>query len=282
MDKFSFFKMHGLSNDFIILDFRTNTFEIDNSTIKLLSNRQSGIGCDQVVIIKESSDKLADCQILIYNNDGSESETCGNAIRCVGKVIMDELQKTEVIIETKAGLMDVEIDKNGLLSVDMGIAKFQWDDIPLSHPIDCSNLKLNYKHLKGGFAINIGNPHVIFFTKTLDEEILENECKKVSQLKVFPKGVNINLVKITDFNSIRLVVYERGSGFTKACGSGACASVKVSSHLKLTSKNVMVTMPGGKLEIEILNDDHIIMLGSVNKVFEGILNMKNFRRINEK
>ena len=272
----NFLKMHGLGNDFVIIDMRTNMSKLENSLIKKISDRKKGIGCDQLISIYKSDDGISDCKIKIFNCDGSEAESCGNAIRCVGSELLNEIDKDNLLIETKGGLVDVEEQSDGMITVDMGLAKFNWDQIPLSHPQDTSDLMIQVGKLKKGVAVNIGNPHVIFFYENLVETQLLEDCKKVSKMKIFPSGVNISIVKIENKNKISLITYERGCGFTQACGTAACASVVVSHKLNLCERRTEVLMKGGMLIIDYLSDGHVLMTGSVSKVFQGVLNESIF------
>ena len=272
----NFLKMHGLGNDFVIIDMRSVVLKLENSLIKKISDRKKGIGCDQLISIYKSNDGISDCKIKIFNCDGSEAESCGNAIRCVGSELLNEIDKDNLLIETKGGLVDVEEQSDGMITVDMGLAKFNWDQIPLSHPQDTSDLMIQVGKLKKGVAVNIGNPHVIFFYENLVETQLLEDCKKVSKMKIFPSGVNISIVKIENKNKISLITYERGCGFTQACGTAACASVVVSHKLNLCERRTEVLMKGGMLIIDYLSDGHVLMTGSVSKVFQGVLNESIF------
>ncbi|MAH78424.1 MAG: diaminopimelate epimerase [Rickettsiales bacterium TMED254] len=282
MSYFFYKKMHGLENDFVIIDSRDVSFFPNSNFIKSLSERKTGLGFDQLIIIENVDDKISDCKIKIYNADGTEAENCGNALRCVGRIMFDQLNKTNVIIETKAGLIDVEEEENGLISVDMGLAKFSWNDIPLSHPLDTSNLDIDLFFLKGGYAINMGNPHVVFFVKDMNQKF-EKDCQTITKMNIFPEGVNINIAKILSKNEIELKVYERGCGFTRACGTGACATATVALKLKLSGNYVTVKMPGGVLNVNYLNDGHVIMTGPVSMICDGKFNANDFLGIvNEK
>ncbi len=272
----NFLKMHGLGNDFVIVDMRSNFIKLDSSIIKKVSDRKTGVGCDQLISVHKSNDGISDCKIKIFNCDGSEAESCGNAIRCVGSELLNEIDKDNLLIETKGGLVDVEEQSDGMITVDMGLAKFNWDQIPLSHPQDTSDLMIQVGKLKKGVAVNIGNPHVIFFYENLVETQLLEDCKKVSKMKIFPSGVNISIVKIENKNKISLITYERGCGFTQACGTAACASVVVSHKLNLCERRTEVLMKGGMLIIDYLSDGHVLMTGSVSKVFQGVLNESIF------
>ncbi len=279
MTKINFIKMHGLGNDFVIIDNRTYIFPKDSSVIKKICNRKKGVGCDQLILIEKSLEKIADVKIVIYNCNGSEVETCGNATRCVGKMIIEEQNTNTVLVETVGGLLDVEKIDDNLISVDMGIARFDWRDIPLSAAKDNNNIGVDLPILKGGFVVNVGNPHVIFFTeeKNMDSEKIYEDCLKISNMSLFPQGININVAQIFTDKIIKLLVYERGVGFTDACGSGACATMVAAFKLGYTQQDVEVMMPGGKLDIEYMDDNHILMKGPVIKSFNGILDINAYK-----
>ena len=269
--------MHGLGNDFVIIDNRINKFPEEANLIKLLSDRKTGIGFDQLVLIEESVD-VADIRMKIFNSDGSEAETCGNASRCVGKIFLKEKKTSTALIETVGGILDVEEEKNGFVKVDMGIVKLDWRDIPLSVAKNTFNIGLSFKYLKGGFTINIGNPHLIFFVEIdLEKKLFEQECFKISTLNLFPEGINISIAKIISNDHLELLVYERGCGFTRACGSGACATLVAANKLGLTDKKALISMPGGELDIEFLNDQHVTMAGPVKTTYKGKFSLTDYK-----
>ena len=274
MEKIKFIKMHGLENDFVIIDNRDFTFEIDPKLIRKISDRRLGVGCDQLILIETSKENIADARILIFNSDGSEAETCGNATRCVGKLLIEEKKLNNVLIDTKGGLLDVELEKNGNITVDMGLVKFDWRDVPLSKAVHPNNLGLNYKYLNNGFALNVGNPHVVFFSKSsFSDREIEGDCLLLSKSKLFPQGVNINIANVVSHQHIKLKVFERGSGFTKSCGSGACATLVAAHKLGMCEAKATVSMDGGDLSIEFMDDDHVIMSGPVQFSFNGEIDL---------
>ena len=270
MEQKKFFKMQGLGNDFVI--FFWDDSIPSKKLIQNLSDRKKGIGCDLSLFLKNSENDLIDYEANFFNSDGSEAEICGNALRCIGKLIFNKTKKKNCLIETKAGLIDVEYINENKISVNMGVAKFDWKEIPLSKNIDTTNLYFNHDYLKKGFALNIGNPHLIFFADTLDFKMLKKDSEKITKSKLFSEGVNISVVKVNSRNTISVITYERGVGITQACGTGACASVVASNKLNLVEKKVMVTMSGGSLDIEICNDNNILMSGRADIVFEGQIN----------
>lgn len=272
MTEINFIKMHGLGNDFVVIDNRHQDCYLDKELIVRIANRRTGIGCDQLIVIDKSGESIADAKMTIFNSDGSEAKACGNASRCVGKLLLNEKTDKDLLLETKGGLVDIEII-NGIIHVDMGLAKSDWRDIPLLRPVDTSNLNFNYDILTGGFAVNIGNPHVVFFNNELDKNKLTKDCEVISKLDLFKEGVNINIAKIVSRNHIKLIVFERGCGFTPACGSGACATLAAAVNLNKVNKRVKVSMDGGDLEISFLNDGHLLMSGPAEKTYEGKLTL---------
>ena len=279
MKKINFTKMHGIGNDFVIIDNRPTSFVSDNTLIKKICDRKRGIGCDQLILIEESKEKIADAKIVIFNNDGSEVETCGNASRCVGQIIFDQQKTDNILIETAGGLLDVVKLENNLISVDMGIAKFDWRDIPLSEAKINSNIEIDLHILKGGFVVNVGNPHIVFFVDDIEMNLekISKECLKVSKMSLFPKGININIAEVLNKKAIKLIIYERGVGFTEACGSGACATLSASFKLGYTENNVKVQMSGGQLDIEYMPDNHVLMTGPVSKSFNGNFDINHYK-----
>ena len=266
MKQVNFFKMHGLGNDFVIF-FEKHNF-LDKIVLKNLSDRKTGIGCDLIVILEEGN-KMCDVVARFFNSDGSEAEICGNALRCVGKLLCERLKRKIVVVETLSGLIEVEALGNNKFQVNLGSPKFDWDKIPLAKSCLTNDLNFNLGNLKGGFALNIGNPHVIFFNNSFDEKEFINQSKKVVSSKLFVNGVNVSNVEIKSKDLIFVHTYERGCGLTRACGSGACASVVASNKLDLCGKKVRVKMNGGELEVEISDDNHILMIGNAVEVFRG-------------
>ncbi len=265
--------MHGLGNDFVIIDLDENKFNKKKKLIKKISDRRLGVGCDQIILMEKSRDNISDAKVSIFNSDGSESETCGNALRCVGSLLIEKQEKKNLTLETKGGLVDVEKKNNNLICVDMGLVKFNWDEIPLSHPLDTSNLNINFEYLKNGYAVNVGNPHVVFFSNIIEKKNVLSDCKLISALKIFPQGINVNVARVLSKDTIELIVFERGVGFTPACGSGACASSVVASILNLCNRKTKVIMEGGELYIEFLGDKHVLMTGPSSNVFRGNINL---------
>ena len=275
MEPKKFIKMQGLGNDFVV--FFWDGSLPSKKLIQNISDRKIGIGCDLSLFLKNSESDLVDYEAYFFNSDGSEAEICGNALRCIGKLNFDKTKKKNCLVETKAGLIDIEYISEKKICVNIGIAKFDWKDIPLSKNIDTLNLNFNYDYLKNGLALNIGNPHLIFFADTLDMKMFKKDSEKIKNNKIFSEGINISVVKINSKNDISVITYERGVGVTQACGTGACASVVASNKLNLVEKKVIVTMSGGLLEIEICHDKNILMIGKADIVFEGKIDFSGLK-----
>jgi diaminopimelate epimerase len=262
-----FIKMHGLGNDFVIIDSRNNNYIINEKNIRLISNRRLGVGCDQVIEIKDS--KSADIFMKIYNSDGSEAEACGNATRCVAGILFASSPKKNILIETVSGILKAESEANGNIKVDMGKPKLGWQDIPLSKNID----EINFEQfsLKNGFAVNLGNPHVVFFVEDLKNFKIDKIGPFIETNELFPQKVNVEICQIISDQKIRVMVWERGAGKTLACGSGACA-VLVAAYKKGLSKEIAeIQLDGGSLNISwnVKTDNHLIMSGPVSVSFLG-------------
>tara|TARA_B100000686_G_scaffold354693_1_gene466456 strand:+ start:1996 stop:2817 length:822 start_codon:yes stop_codon:yes gene_type:complete len=264
-----FIKMHGLGNDFVILDSRKNKFMLDEESIKLISNRKLGIGCDQVIEMINSTKE--DIYMKIYNSDGSEAEACGNAARCIAGLLFASSPKKEVRIETISGVLKAKSEKNGFVKVDMGRPKFFWKDIPLEKEI--KNINFSKFSLNNGMAINIGNPHIVFFVKDLDSINIEEIGPLIENDPLFPNKINVEICKIINKNKIITRVWERGSGKTLACGSGACAALIAAHKSNLTNPESEVVLDGGSLNIKwnINTDKHVIMSGPIAVSFLGDL-----------
>ncbi len=270
-----FIKMHGLGNDFIIIE-KSNDIKVTKDLVKNLSDRIKGIGCDLVVFLNDGDGKIFDLKADFFNSDGSKAEVCGNALRCIGKFFCNKLKKNNLVVETESGIIDIEMVEDEKISVDIGFPKFRWNEIPISKNLDTENLDIKLNYLKGGFAVNVGNPHVIFFCDKIDKEKFLQDSKKISNDSIFPQGINISLVEIESKKEINIITFERGAGFTNACGTGACASVIACHKLNLCDNKVKVKMIGGELDIEISPDNHICMIGEAKEVFQGEFEIKEF------
>jgi diaminopimelate epimerase len=255
-------KMHGLENDFIILDKRKDNFDLSVSDIVSLADRENGQGCDQLLVMENPADSNADIFMRIYNADGSEVAACGNGTRCVARLYMDDNNIDECIIETSADLLQCKRSDNDYVEVDMGEPKFDWQDIPLSEEQDTLSLDIDVYGLQSPVAVNIGNPHMIFFVDNLEEINIADLGPALENHPLFPERTNVEFVQILSSEKLRMRVWERGAGVTKACGTGACATAVAAARRGLADRKSEIILDGGSLFLEWRKKDgHIVMTG---------------------
>ena len=264
-----YLKMNGLGNDFIVLDARAQALAIDPDAAARLGNRETGIGCDQLIVLEPSS--RADLFMRIRNGgDGAEAEACGNATRCIAGLIAEETGRTEATIETVAGLLKARVNPDGTVIVDMGQPRLRWDEIPLSEEFaDTRYIELEVGPrgapiLHSPSVANIGNPHCIFWVDDSPGNYdLATLGPFLENHPYFPERANISIAQLTGPDQITMRVWERAAGLTEACGSAACAAAVSAARKRLTGRKVVVTLPGGPLTIEWRDaDDHILMTGA--------------------
>ena len=264
-----FIKMHGLGNDFIIFDNITDPIISDTTFLKRIGDRRFGVGCDQIMII-ENTAKKENYKIKIYNCDGTETGACGNGTRCVADYIMKKENLNTISIETTSGKLECSLSDDGI-TVNMGIPKLDWQNIPLATQQDTSNVLLDeFK----AYCLSMGNPHAVIFLSNLNElEDLDLTSigPRLEKNPIFPKYSNIEFAHVIEEGVIRMRVWERGAGITLACGSGACATSVAASLLGLSSKDNKIILDGGNLYIKWLKDQSVTLSGDTEKVFEGIL-----------
>ena len=266
-------KMHGLKNDFIIIDGRKKKISLNSNKIKKICDRKNGLGCDQVVILEKPKKKEASAFIKFYNSDGSKTKACGNAARCVAFLLMKEFKTKKIIIQTEATLLNAFLTKNNQVSVDIGKAYFRWNEIPLKRKINIEEIDFKIDSFFKPFVVNVGNPHIVFFVKNLKKISLKKVGPEIEKLSLFPERINVNFAKIINNNKIALRVWERGAGITKACGTGASATIVAAVKNKLINKKICyVQMEGGKLKIEYKKNGHIVMTGPTKTIKKGVLN----------
>lgn len=252
-----FHKMHGLGNDFIIIDTRHQPLLLSPELVTQLCDRHFGIGCDQLVLLDESSREEAAIRVRFFNPDGSEAGACGNASRCVAA-----LMGGAVVLETAAGLLSCDVSDAGRITVDMGTPRLDWAEIPLAYACDTTSLPI-----KGApAACSMGNPHATFFDGVAAAATIGPvlECDPI-----FPQRANIGFAEIVSRDEMRLRVWERGAGLTLACGSGACAAVVNGVRRGLIDRSCRVMLDGGMLDMTYRGDDHVLMTGPACHVFEG-------------
>ena len=284
MSVVEFIKAHGLGNDFVILDTRRNGRVPDAASAARIADRRRGVGFDQLIVIApprtngprsngagRDSSGLADARLIILNADGSEAEACGNGTRCAAWLLMQELGRDHLLLETAAGLLDAEQLADGRVSVDMGVAKLDWRDIPLGRAADTLHLDLTRGPLSDPVAVNIGNPHCVFFVPDAEAIDIETLGPQIERDPLFPAKTNVEVASILAPDRIRMRVWERGVGVTLACGSGACATLVAAARRKLTGNRATIVVDGGELEIEWLKDGHVRMTGPVAIAYRGTL-----------
>ena len=257
-----FVKMHGLGNDFIVLDARANAVPpISAALAAALADRQTGIGCDQLILLEPSSS--ADLRMRIFNHDGGEVEACGNAARAVGLLLGKPAQ-----IETLGGLLSVDPAACGVM-VELPAPRFEWDQIPLAYPMDTHHMPVAWDALDAPTAVNVGNPHVVFFVPDCGAVALDRLGPEIEHDPLFPDRINVNVATAESRSRIRLRVWERGVGETRACGTGACATAIGAMRRGLADRTVTVALPGGELVIEWTSAGSIRMTGPAAESFRG-------------
>jgi diaminopimelate epimerase len=267
----SFTKMHGLGNDFVVLDLRDGMPAPDADTARRIADRRRGIGCDQLILIEPAEMTGADVRLRFLNADGSESGACGNGTRCVASSLLDEGGADSLVLQTLAGRLEASPAGSGLYTVDMGAPNLGWDDIPLAEDCDTLHLPLSLGPLEDPAAVNMGNPHCIFFVDDAEDIELATYGPQIEHHPLFPERTNVEVATVIDREQIRLRVWERGAGITLACGSGACATAVAAARRGLTERKVELIMDGGALSAEWRADDHVLLTGPVATSFTGVL-----------
>jgi len=262
------FKMDGLGNDFVIIDQRNQNFNLKKDQIIQICDRNF-IGCDQLIFIEKSKEK--DAKLEFYNSDGSISGACGNGTRCVADLLSKENNDKEITLWTSSGSLNSKILGNNLVETEIGIPKTDWDKIPLNKNLDTKKLnikiinKSGINHI-GGTAVNVGNPHVIFFVDNIEDYDLEKIGPEIENHEYFPEKCNVTLAKVINKNLIKVKVWERGAGLTKACGTAACATAVAGIINNVTDNKVDIQFELGKLSITIDDNQSIHMKGPVSDV----------------
>jgi len=269
----AFIKMHGLGNDFVVVDAREDPFALDAGRARALADRREGVGCDQIVVLEAPRNGPADVFLRFWNSDGSEVDACGNGTRCAASLVMAESGRDAIAIETAAGLLGAQAAGPGRVTVDMGAARLGWEEIPLAREQDTLHLELAREGLRDPVAVNVGNPHVVFFVDDVAAVALARLGPELERDPMFPKRANIGIAQRTGPDRLRLRVWERGAGITRACGTGACAAAIAAARRGLTGRRVTVTLDGGPLIIDWRQDGHVEMTGPVATAFVGELDM---------
>lgn len=263
-----YLKMNGLGNEFVVLDGRETPVLLDEDRVRWIADREQGIGCDQLIVMEQPTAKGADVFMRIFNHDGGEVAACGNATRCVAAIAARELGRGQIAVQTRTGLLVANVD-GSRVSVDMGKPKFGWQDIPLSEEFgDTRGIELQIGPIDAPVlhtpsVVNVGNPHAIFWVgQNPDDYELERFGPLLENHPLFPERANISLAWVSASDEIRVRVWERGVGLTKACGTAACAVAAAGARKGLSARKVKVILPGGKLDVEWrIRDNHIVMSG---------------------
>ena len=269
MDGLRFIKMHGLGNDFVVIDGREVAVALGAEQVRAVADRRTGVGCDQLIVIEGSA--TADARLAIRNADGSAAEACGNGTRCVAALLMDERGRDRVVIETDAGTLDCRAAGDGRIAVDMGEALTDWRDIPLAREADTLDLDLGAGAPGRAVAVSIGNPHAVFFVDDAEAVDLARAGAALEHHEMFPARANIGIAQVEERNRIRLRVWERGVGITRACGTGACAALVAAARRGLADREAEVVLDGGALAIAWRGDGHVVMTGPAATSFHGTL-----------
>jgi diaminopimelate epimerase len=274
MAALEFRKMHGLGNDFVVLDARARVIPMSPRLAQAIADRHSGIGCDQLIVLERPRRPQATLFMRILNADGSEAGACGNATRCVASLVMDETGERNLTIETLAGLLPAERAAGGLVTVDMGLAKLRWRDIPLAEQADTLAVPVAIPapglDLGDACCTNMGNPHATFFVPDADAVDLHRIGPQLEYHPAFPERANIGIASLLGPNKLRLRVWERGVGLTLACGSGACAGLVAAARRGLTGREAEIVMERGSLQVAWTADGHVLMTGPVATSFTGV------------
>lgn len=256
--------MHGLGNDFVIFDARETPLALTAAQVRAIADRRHGIGCDQLIVLEPS--QVADVRMRIYNADGGEVGACGNATRCVTSLLGGRQR-----IETDGGLLEGDTAGDEV-SVDLGIPRFAPDEIPLAYPMDTAAMPVGWEGLDTPFAVNVGNPHLVFFVDDVDAVALDRLGPEIEQDPLFPDSINVNVAAVDD-GGLRLRTWERGAGLTPACGTGACASAVAAIARRLLPSPVAVRQTGGTLSVDWAPGGAVRMTGPATHVFTGEIDL---------
>jgi diaminopimelate epimerase len=276
MARISFRKMHGLGNDFVIIDARKMPVALAPGQVRAIADRHTGVGCDQVIVVEPVGADAGDALALmrIFNADGGEVAACGNASRCVARLLMTEQATGQVALQTAAGRLEAEAGEGDTVRVDMGPARGDWGEIPLVREMDTLHLDLSAGPFSDPVAVNMGNPHAVFFVDDAEASPLEEFGPVLEHDPLFPERANIGAAQVTGSGALRLRVWERGVGLTRACGTGACAALVAAARRGLSERSATVSLDGGELDIEWAEDGHVWMSGPAAMSFEGYLELE--------
>ncbi|WP_169544145.1 diaminopimelate epimerase [Sneathiella aquimaris] len=275
MEQLSFIKMHGLGNDFVIIDGRDENPDLTPAKLRAIGDRHRGVGYDQLIVLEPSQD--ADIFMRIYNSDGTEAEACGNATRCVAYLMMKEQKTDTTVIETVAGLLHGEEMPNGNIMINMGAPRLDWQSIPLASQQDTLHIDMQAGPLKDPVGVNMGNPHIVFFVEDAEAIDLEKWGPVLEHHALLPEKANISVASANEDGSLRLRVWERGVGITLACGSAACATIVAATLRGLVDGKAVLHLNGGPLQMSWEKDGPVFMGGAIAYSFIGFLHTDIFK-----
>lgn len=276
----AFYKMNGLGNDFVVIDARAQKVAFTPEAARRIGDRYRGVGFDQLLSI-ESPKGAGDAIMRIWNPDGSTAMACGNGARCVGDLLLKQIDKPSVLLSTPGGLIRCSREADGRVTVDMGEPKLDWQDIPLAERMDTRTLDIKVGPIDapvlfGPSAVNMGNPHCIFFVENIDTHDPRKVGPMIEHHPLFPDRANVSFAQVKSKSEIRLRVWERSAGLTQACGSAACATAVAAARRKLTDRKVRIELDGGSLDIFWREDNHVLMTGPTELNFSGELDDRYF------
>ncbi len=269
MTALDFIKMHGLGNDFVVIDAQDRDLSLSREDVRAIANRHTGVGCDQLIVMEAPLAAQADVFMRIYNPDGHEAGACGNATRCVAALIMHAKNTDHAVVETVSGRLKAQDVGDGRISVDMGQVRLEWQDLPLAHACDTRHLDITAGPLHDAVGVNVGNPHAVFIVDDAEAVDIATLGPRLETDPLFPERTNVEIVQVLSRTHIRMRVWERRAGITLACGTGACAALVATARRGLTERTANVDLDGGVLNIEWRRDDHVIMTGPVARAFTG-------------
>jgi len=270
----AFRKMHGLGNDFVVFDARPGGLLLDNALARRVADRRLGVGCDQVIVIARGRGE-ADAAMRIFNADGDEVEACGNATRCVARLLLEETDAPVVRIDTPGGLLVCRDAGGDKITVDMGKPRLDWREIPLARAVDTKSFALTvHGEPVQAAAVSMGNPHCVLIVDDAATAPVADWGPVIERDVLFPARTNVEFVQVLSPDRVRMRVWERGAGITRACGTGACAAAVAAHRRGLTGRQTDVVLDGGTLRIAWrASDDHVLMTGSASHAFTGDIDL---------
>lgn len=267
-----FWKMHGLGNDFVIIDGRESGFMPDTAFCLRLADRHRSAGYDQLIVLSRAQNPLADLYMTMFNADGTEAGACGNATRCVARLLFEETGKNAGVIQTVAGLLPVSRREKGLYTVDFGPPRLDWDQIPMASAQDTLSVDLGLPNVPPACCVSMGNPHAVFFVPDITMIDLAAIGPTIEHHATFPQRTNVEFAQMIAPDKIRMRVWERGTGITEACGSGSSATLVAAVRRGLSAREADIILDGGILNVAWREaDGHVLLTGPAALAYTGVL-----------